>query len=610
MGFNFERFAGGFAGGATAQYKAQDKEKKDAIASKRSLIFNATTDIYATARLAKKETDAQVKEDKKYLSGILSMDPTISKDNQKKLLSLDKDRRLQAESELTYRRTDDANASFNSFMSYVDKPEKLDNTVGLDAAYQNSLTVPPKAAVAYYDKSGLITDSEVRTIYGEVASVMSEVYGYSPAQARAISTQATNDLKFPPIKIDWSESIVLKDNEKKNAALMLAANATNNAKLSQQLVNANITTTKEAITALEAQFATTYETVKMTKDGEVVLDDDDNPVMHRPGANFASISPNYGVDFRNSAEYNKLAVRSMTPAIIAMKTNPAANTKSSMDYISATFPGMYGDTVDLSEGTREDKAKIVLATDPAKVYHVKGGLSINGAEKGYVFLGAQLHAFYKPKGNDTGNGTGSTPKVSVVSKGVEAAEEALRFGIEMNASEESILQLEEDIVEAKKEVDRGIRKDEYKTFKAETVKKEAVSKITFEPDATQWSTWDKNLDVAIKAGDKEQVQEVLDFYENNKPNKPGGSNMALPFRIMRRAHAALEDIRIENNPTLKDTLDKINKVLPGSLLTKANRIPSKDAKAFLKKLATYPEPENADELAELNKVKKELYRNI
>ena len=133
--------------------------------------------------------------------------------------------------------------------------------------------------------------------------------------------------------------------------------------------------------------------------------------------------------------------------------------------------------------------------------------------------------------------------------------------------------------------------------------------MTFEPNAVTVDDWDKNLDLAIQMGDIEKVQLVVDFVEAN-PNTSYKSNMSPRNRLSRRSKSALADMMRKQNPTLQDTLDEISSVLPGSLFTKANRIDKDVARAFLKRLEEYPLPENTDDLAEFNKVKKELYRNI
>jgi len=610
MAFNLKGFASGLADSGTTYFESMEKERNDAKDAKRSLIFNASSDLYTQARETKKTNDAQVKLDKQYLSTIKSMDPQISKDNQAKLLSLDPTRRLQAEDEFTHRKASNPSVTFGDFMSYVKNPEDLDNTVALDEAYQGSLMAPSKQAEAYYDKSGLLSDDAVDGIYSEVAAVMTEVYGYSPAQAREITKEATYSVQYPPIKIDWSESVALTQHEINNRIQMEAIGSLKIKGATQDLVNANIKTAETTVSAIREMFASNYTVPDVDKDGNAVLDASGNPVMKRAGAQFAALAPTFEQDFKNSREYKKLAVESMTAPIVAMIENPA-NKKSSMDYLNAAFPGVYGGELDLSYGDGSEVAGTISAS---KVYFVKGSGPVGGAPKGYVYLGAQILAALKPKEVEV---KGAGEVVVPVEDGVEstaviAAEENLEFAKEMGADDATIKQLESEIVEANSQSAREKRASDREEYKVETNKKKKVSDETFEPAAVRASVWDKNLDLAIEAGNADQVQQVLDWMESTKSsdNSTFKSNLSIRPRMFRRAHAALEDIRIEKNPTLADTLDKIDEVLPGSLLTKPNRISKEQARQFLKDLEKYPAPRDADELEEYNKVKKELYRNI
>ena len=292
-----------------------------------------------------------------------------------------------------------------------------------------------------------------------------------------------------------------------------------------------------------------------------------------------------------------------------METNPKVNTANAMTFINSTFPGSYGGKVELRTLTEKSFAAI----DPDKIYYVDappltGPANPSGAdEDGFILTGAQIQAsrtdvVAKPV-IDTDTDDALNQEVSVT---VKTLQEQLAFAEEMDAPEETITRIKEEIEKAMLTSESDITTA---NFKAKQKKDAATSAKTFEPNAVTMEDWDKNLDLAIQMGDIEKVQLVVDFVEAN-PNTSYKSNMSPRNRLSRRSKVALADMMREQNPTLQDTLDEINSVMPGSLLTKANRIDKKDARAFLKRLEAYPLPENTDDLAEFNEVKKELYRNI
>mgnify|MGYP003675590971 FL=1 len=605
MGFNFASFAGGLAKGGSAALDDRAADKKSALATKRSLMFNATEALYNNALDVKKANDILKNDDKKYISKIKSMDSSISTDNMNKLLSLNVDDRLKAEEEYNYRaaQTDSGVSSFGDFMSYVDDASDLNNPDKITTSIEASMVPAPQTPKAYYDKTGLISDKSVNNLFSEVSGVLADVHGMSIAQAKAITEQGIYSVQHPPIKINWSKDIKVQRGvlEELAKASIYSQNQLKDQALS--IINRRVTLTGTAIDRLRESFAASY-----TTDG---VDTDGKPTGKKVkvAAAFASTDPDFESRFLKSPEYLKYAKESISPYIMSMETDPDVNTANAMTYINGTFPGLYGGKIDTQTLTEEAFAAIV----PTKIYYVNappltGPANPSGADSdGFIMTGATLKGT-RVDGDGDGDGDTTNTDVGVSSTDnsvVKVLKDELAFAKEMGAEASIIARIESEIVDA--EDNTGIL---YKELKAKLKADDKISDKTFEPDAVQMKDWDKNLDVAIEAGDAAQIQLVVDFVEANPDNKIGGSNMSLRNRLYRRAIAAKDDLRYEQNPTLEDTLDKINKVLPGSLLTKPKRIDSDVARAFLKKLDTYPLPENTADLEELNKVKKELYRNI
>ena len=605
MAFNLKGFAGGLADAGTSYIEGQQSDRKDAKAAKRSLMFNATEAIYNNALEVKKSNDKIKNEDKQYISKIKSIDPTISTDNMNKLLSLSSDNRLLAEQEYNYRaaKPDAGQITFGDFMSYVNEEDDLSNPDKIDANMESSMMPAPQVASAYYDKTGLLSDESVNDMFTEISGVLKDVHGMSIDQARAITEQGIYSVQHPPIKINWSKAIQVEKNamEAVTQAQILHEARLDDAAL--DIIKSQVSLTGSAITSLRDSFAANYMV-----DGE---DEDGNPTGSKVqvAASMAPMQPTFERDFLNSPAYKKYAMTAITPYIMSMETNPKVNTANAMTFINSTFPGSYGGKVELRTLTEKSFAAI----DPDKIYYVDappltGPANPSGAdEDGFILTGAQIQAsrtdvVAKPV-IDTDTDDALKQEVSVT---VKTLQEQLAFAEEMDAPEETITRIKEEIEKAMLTSESDITTA---NFKAKQKKDAATSAKTFEPNAVTMEDWDKNLDLAIQMGDIDKVQLVVDFVEAN-PNTSYKSNMSPRNRLSRRSKVALAEMMREQNPTLQDTLDEINSVLPGSLLTKANRIDKKDARAFLKRLEAYPLPENTDDLAEFNEVKKELYRNI
>ena len=605
MAFNLKGFAGGLADAGTSYFEDKQDRRKDAKADKRSLMFNASEAIYNNALAVKKSNDVLKNEDKKYISKIKSIDPTISTDNMNKLLSLNVDDRLLAEQEYNYRsaKPDAGQITFGDFMSYVNEEDDLSNPDKIDANMEASMMAAPQVASAYYDKTGLLSDESVNDMFTEISGVLQEVHGFSLSKAKAITEQGIYSVQHPPIKISWSRSIQI-EREAMNAvtqAQILQEARLDDAAL--DIIKSQVSLTGSAISSLRDSFAANYMV-----DGE---DEDGKPTGSKVqvAASMAPMQPTFERDFLNSPAYKKYAMTAITPYIMSMETNPDVNTANAMTFINSTFPGSYGGKLELRTLTETSFAEI----DPDKIYYVyapplTGPANPSGAdEDGFILTGAQI----KDSRTDvvaelvTAENTDNelNQEVSVT---VKTLQEQLAFAEEMDAPKETITRIKKEIEKAMLTSQSDITTAKFDT---KQTKDAATSAVTFEPNAVTVDDWDKNLDLAIQMGDIEKVQLVVDFVEAN-PNTSYKSNMSPRNRLSRRSKSALADMMRKQNPTLQDTLDEISSVLPGSLLTKANRIDKDVARAFLKRLEEYPLPENTDDLAEFNKVKKELYRNI
>ena len=595
MAFSLKGFASGLADAGTNYIEDKQDRRKDATTAKRSLMFNATEKIYNDALAIKNSNDVIKNKDKKYISKIKSIDPTISTDNMNKLLSLSADDRKKAEGEYNYRAAQTPDEiTFGDFMSAVEESTDLDDPTKIDANIETSMMAVPKNSSAYYDKTGLISDESVNDLYTEITGVLQEVHGFSVDKAKAITEQGIYSVQHPPIKINWSKDIAI---QKEAIETLATAKILDQARIegaSLNVINLQVDLTNDALVKMRDAFAVGYESEQ--------FDDDGNSLGLKviPAA-LAPTMPNFESEFRNSKAYKEYAMTTISTYIMGMETDPEFNTQSAMTFMNGTFPGMYGGKIETRKLTEAAFNKI----NPNKIYYVDAPSPAGTDEDGFIMTGAQLKATRVD--TKTKNDPKDVPATGVeVSATVKTLQEQLAFAIEMNADEETIARIEGEIAEAMTTSQSDVTDVKFDTKQK---KDAATSAKTFEPNAATVDDWDKNLDLAIQMGDIEKVQLVVDFVEAN-PNTSYKSNMSPRNRLSRRSKVALADMMRKQNPTLQDTLDEISSVLPGSLLTKANRIDKDVARDFLKRLDSYPLPENTDELDEFNKVKKELYRNI
>ena len=599
MAFNLKGFAGGLADAGTSYFEDKQDRRKDATTAKRSLMFNATEKIYNDALAVKQSNDKIKNDDKQYISKIKSIDPTISTDNMNKLLSLSTDDRIKAEGEYNYRagQTQDE-ITFGDFMSAVEESTDLDDTTKIDDNLEASMRIAPKPVSAYYDKTGLISDESVNSMFTEISGVLQEVHGFSLSQAKAITQQGIYSVQHPPIKINWSKAISI---ERKAAEDLATAGIYNAAKLEEvglNIINKQVDLTNTSLSSMRKAFAVGYE-------AEQFDEDEKSLGLKVVPAALAPNMPNFERDFRNSPEYKEYAIASISTYIVGMESDPAFNKTNAMTYINGTFPGMYGGKIETRKLTEAAFKKI----EPNKIYYVDSPSPAGTDEDGFIMTGAQLTATRvdsKPKGKDgTGSGGDITDEVSST---VKTLQEQLAFAEEMDAPEETITRIKEEIKKINVEEDK---EDRDAQFKAKRKSDAATSAKTFEPDAVTMDAWDKNLDLAIQMGDIGKVQLVIDFVEA-RPDKTYKSNMSLRNRLSRRSKTALADMTREQNPNEEQSFSKIadsvNSAINGKFITR--KLNEDEVKAYIRDLAALEVPTDPELLIRYNNLKSELYEML
>jgi len=397
MGFSLKGFAGGLADAGTSYIEDRQSDRKDAKAATRSLMFNASENMYNSAKEIKKENDAQTALDKKYISGIKSIDPTISPDNLNKLLSLSTEKRKQAESEYYFRQGESPDVTFGDFMTLVEDESDLDNPAALDTKMTQSYIQKPKLASAYYDKSGLIPDNMIDDIYSEVSGVMTEVYGYSPQKAREITDAGIYKIEHPPIKINWSKNLFLSKQEITLAAQQIHKNEIGIAEDKLDVTTKQVTQTQSAEQATMNKWLETYQ-VPVMKDNKPVLLENGQPKMQVLSRDMVNLTPGVDRDFRNSGAYMQHVKDSSAAKIMLMQQDPTNFKESSMAYLNTAFPGMYGGTVKSSDMDGAQYGDYVSKINPMQVFYVEQeATDMEGAPDGFVATGAEIMFVWKNK---------------------------------------------------------------------------------------------------------------------------------------------------------------------------------------------------------------------
>jgi len=396
MGFSLKGFAGGLADSATDYYKDQNDSRDTKKKDTRNLIFKAHEQVYSDAKEAQKVNQAQIKLDTAYISGVESMDPTISDDNKSKLLSLTPEKRQQAEDELLYRQVADPSATFSSFMSYVEEPEDLDDMERVDQRATDSLIAVPNPAEPYYDKTGLVADSTIDTMYSKVAGVLTDAHGFSPEKAREIIKQAAQEVEYPPIAIDWSERAFLKQASTERIIEENALIITRNDAALAGLTKTNIDLAADATSGAIDLFASNYMRQTMDEDGDLEWLDagKTKPKLVQVLMQQAKDDPEFTNRFRKSKAYKQLALDSASSYIMDMVTNPKKK-RNSMAYLNGAFPGMYKGEIDVSTAEGIEKAKGV---DVNKIYFLKANPNNTSTPQGGVYMGSQILAGLKQQG--------------------------------------------------------------------------------------------------------------------------------------------------------------------------------------------------------------------
>ena len=549
MSFNLKGFAGGLADAGTTYIKGVQSDRKDSKDATRSLMFNATENMYNTAKETKKANDAQRALDKKYISSVKSIDSGISKDNLNKLLSLPEDKRKQAEDEFYYRQLEDPNVTFGDFMSLVDEAEDLENPALLDNKMQQTNVQKPTKATAFYDKSGLVPDYMIDDIYSEVTGIMTAAFGYGPEKARKIVDDGLYQIEHPPIKINWSKKLYLTKNEITLAAQQIHANELNVTKLKIDVTTNQVEQTRLAEESIKSKWLSTYQ-IPVKKDGEVVMIDG-KPQMRIIPTEMVGVHPGLDADFRNSPAYMQHVKDSTSAKIALMQQDPNKFKEGTMAYLNTAFPGMYGGTIEAAQIDGPQYEDFVSNINPTQVFYVQQQTADEAGEvtNGYVKTGAEIIAVWKNKyskaeemnaGNnyvgETSEDSNSVPdpindadkaRLADARNQITRAQQLLKTARETNETPEVIESLSKQVtateVEAE-ELAQEIKIEEQKAatdaeFKALRAKRKNAPKV-FKGDQYTANGNQQDLELAIEQRDKSKIQIVIDNIDKLMEENP------------------------------------------------------------------------------------------
>ena len=554
MGFSLKGFAGGLADAGTSYIEGQQSDRKDAKDATRSLMFNATENMYNNARDIKQKNADQEALDKKYISGVKSIDETISQDNLNKLLSLTPEKREQAEAEFYHRQVENPDVTFGDFMSLVEEPEDLDNPQSLDTKMQQSYIAKPKLASAYYDKSGLIPDYMVDDIYSEVAGVMTEVYGYSPKEAREITDAGIYKIEHPPIKIEWSKKLYLAKNEITLATQQLHSNTLGIESAKIDVTNAQVEQAKLAEEAIMSKWLDTYQVPSML-DGKPVLLDNGQPKMQVIAKDMVGMTPGVGRDFRNSPEYMQHVKDSSQAKIVLMQQDPTNFKEGTMAFLNTAFPGMYGGTIETAAIEGAQFEDYVSKINPMQVFYVNQKIiDTSGKQdtkvKGYVLTGSEIIAVWKNKygkaqelnpstsyvTNETVNGSEDTTKsdpdpfsdankkkMDAANAAIERATRLLELAKKTGETDDVLENLSEQRTAAKVnagEVAEEIQQDETDVAFKERQQGRKNAPSVFKGNQYSANGNQEDLELAIEQRDKSKIQKVIDNIDKLMKDNP------------------------------------------------------------------------------------------
>mgnify|MGYP003641298655 CR=1 FL=1 len=528
MGFSLKGFASGLADSATSYIEDREKDRDESTTLKRGLIYNATESMYGKAATLKEENDKLVKADKQYLSTILSIDPQISKDNQNKLLSLGVDDRKRAEEEFYYQKASNPSVTFGDFMQYVNEPEDIGNTEVMQSNQVAATKPAPNVVSAFYDKTGLISDSTVDDIYDEAVGVMTSIHGFSAAKAQSIISEGVYNVQHPPIKINWSKNLGIAKEAAKDRIYKEALQNANLKDAALGITNKQIEATNSAIDSMRSLWQSNYMIPVMDKDGEEVIENGRVKMQVMP-AMMAGTRSGLEQEFRNSPEYKQFAVDSMTPHIVALVENPALSKQTSLNYMNTTFPGVYGGTYDLSSASPE---KVVKDLDPSKIYHVQSVDRDGGPPKGYVYTGQQVIAAMGT--------TASTVTTNDVVKETEVVSEStLTNDMELSAAE-ARLGLAKELGETDSQIDKDTAFVDKLTVKKET------NKFFRDLDSGNIRPSDANrmLEAAMDISETGSIQEIQEAFDkvNSYKSSAGVGQSPLVTNAIINALSVLDSV--------------------------------------------------------------------
>jgi hypothetical protein len=256
------------------------------------------------------------------------------------------------------------------------------------------------------------------------------------------------------------------------------------------------------------------------------------------------------------------------------------------------------------------------------VYYVAGGFTVDGAEKGYVFLGAQLQAhpaFKQASGGKKDNGGPVIPVVTTdeteAAEAVQAAKEALEYGEELGEDSATITLLENKVVESETALTEVTKKAASAAFLDERFKNWEFS---VKPTADQHGPTSVRLKAAMKAEDPVAIEMELANLEKLSAAQDLSFQMKKKVGALRGdALRKLKAIDKEVNPTVEQLMQRLENFvqerprsatmesLSGGIM--GRKLKPEDIKEWLKQLKDADAPTGEYELKRYNRLKASLY---